>query len=29
VDGLIKEEISNADDYANWLKWVSDVERRR
>jgi hypothetical protein len=23
------EEITNADDYANWMRWVSDAEQSR
>jgi hypothetical protein len=29
VDCLMKEELLDADDYADWLLWVSDVEERR
>jgi hypothetical protein len=29
ADGLMKEELSDTDDYANWLLWVSDAEERR
>jgi hypothetical protein len=25
----MEEEVSNAYDYVDWLKWVSDAERRR
>jgi hypothetical protein len=25
----MEEEIIDANDYANWLKWVSDVEKRK
>jgi hypothetical protein len=25
----MEKEIIDADDYANWLKWVSDVEKRK
>ncbi len=26
VDGFMEEKITDADDYANWLKWVFDAE---
>jgi len=26
VDEFMEEEITDANDYANWLKWVSNVE---
>ncbi len=26
ADDLMKEEITDADDYANWIRWVADVE---
>jgi hypothetical protein len=29
VDGFMEEEIIDAGDYANWLRWVSDVEQSR
>jgi len=29
VDEFMEEEITNANDYANWLKWVSNVEQSR
>jgi hypothetical protein len=29
VDGFVEEEITNADDYADWLKWVSNAEQSR
>jgi hypothetical protein len=29
ADSLMKEELSDADDYADWLLWVSNVEERR
>jgi hypothetical protein len=25
VDGFMEEEITNVDDYANWLTWVSNA----
>jgi hypothetical protein len=25
----MEEKIKDTDDYANWFKWVSDVEKRR
>jgi len=28
VDGFMEEEIIDTNDYVDWLKWVSDVERR-
>ncbi len=27
VDDFMEEEITNADDHANWIKWVFDVEK--
>jgi len=27
VDDFMEEEITNADDYADWIKWVSDAEK--
>jgi hypothetical protein len=27
VDGFMEEEIINVDDYAGWMKWVSDAKR--
>jgi hypothetical protein len=27
VDDFMEEEITDADDYADWIKWVSDVEK--
>ncbi|CAM6078671.1 unnamed protein product [Sphagnum tenellum] len=27
VDRFMEEEITNADDYADWLRWVSDAEQ--
>jgi hypothetical protein len=27
ADDFMKEEIANADDYADWIKWVSDAEK--
>jgi hypothetical protein len=29
IDGFMKEEISEFDDYADWIQWVSDAEERR
>ncbi len=29
VDDFMKEEITNANNYVDWLKWVSDAEKRR
>jgi hypothetical protein len=29
VDDFMEEEIIDADDYANWIKWVFDVEERK
>jgi len=29
VDGFMEEKITNADDYADWLRWVSYVEQSR
>jgi len=27
ADDFMKEEITDADDYADWIRWVSDVEQ--
>jgi hypothetical protein len=27
VDDFMEEEITDADDYADWIKWVSDIEK--
>jgi len=27
ADDLMKEEITDADDYADWIRWVADVEQ--
>jgi len=27
VDGFMEEEITDADDYADWLRWVSDAKQ--
>jgi hypothetical protein len=27
ADDFMKEEITNSDDYADWIKWVSDAEK--
>jgi hypothetical protein len=29
VDDFTEEEIIDVDDYADWLKWVSNVEKRK
>jgi len=29
VDGFMNEEITDADDYTNWMRWVSDAEQSR
>jgi hypothetical protein len=29
TDEFMKEEISDSDDYADWIQWVSDAEKRR
>ncbi len=29
ADDFMKEEITNADDYANWIRWVSDAEQEK
>ncbi len=29
ADEFMKEEISESDDYGDWIQWVSDVEERR
>ncbi len=29
VDGFMEEEITDADDYADWMRWVSDAEQCR
>ncbi len=29
VDEFMEEEITDVDDCANWLKWVSDAEKSR
>jgi len=29
VDGFMEEEITDADDYTNWLRWVSNAEQSR
>jgi hypothetical protein len=26
VDGFMDEEITDADDYTDWMRWVSDAE---
>jgi hypothetical protein len=28
-DALMTEEFNNSDDYANWIRWVSDTEQSR
>jgi len=29
ANGFMKEEITDADDYADWIRWVSDAEQGR
>jgi len=29
VDGIMTEEIMDGDDYADWIRWVSDAEKSR
>ncbi|CAN5962223.1 unnamed protein product [Sphagnum jensenii] len=29
VDGFMAEEVTDADDYADWIRWVSDAEQSR
>jgi len=29
VDGFMEEKITDADDYADWLRWVSSAEQSR
>ncbi len=29
ADDFMKEEITNADDYANWIQWAADGERHK
>jgi hypothetical protein len=29
IDEFMKEEISESDDYGDWIQWVSDEEKRR
>jgi len=29
ADDFMKEEITDADDYADWIRWVSDAEQRK
>ncbi len=29
TDGIMTEDNSNGDDYANWIKWSSDAEENR
>jgi hypothetical protein len=29
VDGFMAEEVTEADDYTNWIRWVSDAEQSR
>ncbi|CAK9215035.1 unnamed protein product [Sphagnum troendelagicum] len=26
ADGFMNEEVTNADDYADWMRWVADAE---
>jgi len=28
ADDLLKEELTDADDYADWIQWVADEEQR-
>ncbi len=29
VNGFMNEEVTDADDYADWMRWVSDAEQSR
>jgi hypothetical protein len=29
ADGIMTEEITDRDDYADWIRWVSDAEKNR
>jgi hypothetical protein len=29
ADDFMKEEITDADDYADWIRWVSDAEQEK
>ncbi len=29
VDGFMAEEVTDANDYADWIRWVSDVEQSK
>jgi hypothetical protein len=29
ADGIMTEEIADGDDYADWIRWVSDEEKSR
>jgi hypothetical protein len=29
ADNFMRKEITNADDYADWIKWVADVEQKK
>jgi hypothetical protein len=29
MDRLMKEEAGDSDDYADWIKWVADAERKK
>jgi len=29
VNNFIQEEITDADDYANWIKWVADAKQKK
>jgi hypothetical protein len=29
VDDIMKEEVTDSDDYADWIQWVSDEEQNR
>jgi hypothetical protein len=28
TDNLLKEEVTDADDYADWIQWAAEEERR-
>jgi hypothetical protein len=29
VDGFMNEKVTDADDYANWMRWVADAEQSK
>jgi len=29
ADNFMREEITDADDYADWIKWVADAEQKK